>query len=202
LKKSIKDNKKFVLICSNPDSIEQNSKYLELDIEALNMSGIVFDEYVVLDNRNKTKVQEVLSDSSLIMLCGGNTYQQNKFFNEINLKKYISNIDAPVIGISAGSINAADNVYNSPECEEDIENPHILAGLNLTKINIEPHFDINSNNKIQMNSILSESHNRKIYGLPDGSYIKNDNIYGKCYVIHNGEIELICEDGEQYKICD
>lgn len=52
LKNSIKNNKKFVLVCSNPDSIEQNSQYLELDIKALNMSGITFDEYIVLDNRN------------------------------------------------------------------------------------------------------------------------------------------------------
>lgn len=145
-------------------------------------------------------MQGVLKDSSLILLCGGNTYQQNKFFNEIDLKKYLVGIDATVIGISAGSINAADVVYNSPESIEDLNNPYILSGLNLTKINIEPHFDINSDNKIQIESILAESHNRKIYGLPDGSYIKDDTIYGRCYEIYNGEIKLICEDGEQYKL--
>lgn len=200
LKSSLNDNKKFVLVCSNPEAIEQNSRYLELDIKALNMSGIVFDEYVVLDNRNKTEVQEVLNNSSLILLCGGNTYQQNKFFNEINLKKYIANTDAPVVGISAGAINAADTVYNSPECVEDMLKPYILSGLNLTKINIEPHFDINNDNEIQMKSILSESYKREIYGLPDGSYIKDDTVYGECYKIYKGKIKLICKDDEQCKI--
>ena len=62
---------------------EQNDKFLEMDIEALKLSGLYFDEYLILDNRNKTKIPEVLKDSSLIFLCGGNTYIQNQFFNEI-----------------------------------------------------------------------------------------------------------------------
>lgn len=73
----IKDNKKFVLVCSNPGNIEQNSKYLEVDITALNMSGIFFDEYAALDNRNKKNVNEIIKDSPLIILCSGNTYLQN-----------------------------------------------------------------------------------------------------------------------------
>lgn len=139
----------------NPENIEQNSKYLELDITALNMSGIFFDEYVLLDNRNKKNVNEIIKDSSLIILCGGDTYLQNQFFNEINLKKYIAKVNATIVGISAGAINAADTVYNSPECEKDSLKPEILVGLNLTKINVEPHFDINNSNNIKMNLYLN-----------------------------------------------
>ncbi len=202
LKESLRENKKFVLVSSNPEAIEQNSKYLELDVIALNMSGIFFDEYAVLDNRNKDNVKEILKDSSLIMLCGGNTYRQNQFFNEIDLKKYILTLDTTIVGISAGSINAASIAYNSPECEEDTLNPELLSGLGLTNINIEPHFDVNNNNKMQMDSILSQSYKRVIYGLPDGSYIKNNTLYGEGYKIHNGEIKLICNNDEKYKICD
>ena len=134
--------------------------------------------------------------------CGGNTYRQNQFFNEIDLKKYILTLDTTIVGISAGSINAASIAYNSPECEEDTLNPELLSGLGLTNINIEPHFDVNNNNKMQMDSILSQSYKRVIYGLPDGSYIKNNTLYGEGYKRHNGEIKLICNDDEKYKICD
>ena len=196
MKKSLKSNKKFVLIASNPFNFEQNDKFLEMDIEALKLSGLSFDEYLILDNRNKTKIPEVLKDSSLIFLCGGNTYIQNQFFNEINLKKYIKGLDATIVGISAGAINSAEEVFNSPEKEDELSNPYILVGLGLTEFNIEPHFDINSNNTIQIKSILDESYNRVIYGLPDGSYIEGNKVYGRCYKIYKGNIEIICNDNE------
>ena len=111
-----------------------------MDIEALKLSGLYFDEYLILDNRNKTKIPEVLKDSSLIFLCGGNTYIQNQFFNEINLKEYIKELDSTIVGISAGAINFADIVFNSPEEDNDLSNPCILVGLGLTEFNIEPSF--------------------------------------------------------------
>lgn len=196
MKKSLKNNKKFVLIASNPFNFEQNDKFLEMDIEALKLSNLSFDECLILDNRNKTKVSEVLKDSSLIFLCGGNTYIQNQFFNEIDLKNYIKELDSTIVGISAGAINSADIVFNSPEEDNDLSNPYILVGLGLTEFNIEPHFDIHNDNILQMKSILDESYKRVIYGLPDGSYIVGNKVYGKCYKIYQGNIEIICNDNE------
>ena len=196
MKKSLKNNKKFVLIASNPFNFEQNDKFLEMDIEALKLSNLSFDECLILDNRNKTKVSEVLKDSSLIFLCGGNTYIQNQFFNEIDLKNYIKDLDSTIVGISAGAINSADIVFNSPEEDNDLSNPYILVGLGLTEFNIEPHFDIYNDNILQMKSILDESYKRVIYGLPDGSYIVGNKVYGRCYKIYQGNIEIICNDNE------
>ena len=196
MKKSLKNNKKFVLIASNPFNFEQNDKFLEMDIEALKLSNLSFDDCLILDNRNKTKFSEVLKDSSLIFLCGGNTYIQNQFFNEIDLKNYIKDLDSTIVGISAGAINSADIVFNSPEEDNDLSNPYILVGLGLTEFNIEPHFDIHNDNILQMKSILDESYKRVIYGLPDGSYIVGNKVYGRCYKIYQGNIEIICNDNE------
>ena len=49
---------------------------------------------------------------------------------------------------------------------------------------------------IQMKSILDESFKRVIYGLPDGSYIESNKVYGRCYNIYKGNIEIICNDNE------
>ncbi len=200
MKKSLKSNKKFVLIASNPFNFEQNDKFLEMDIEALKLSGLSFDEYLILDNRNKTKIPEVLKDSSLIFLCGGNTYIQNQFFNEINLKKYIKGLYSTIVGISAGAINCAEEVFNSPEEDDDLSNSSILVGLGLTEFNIEPHFDINNDNTIQNKAVLNESYKRVLYGLPDGSYINDNKVFGKCYRIYQGNVELICQDNEVVKL--
>ena len=66
----------------------------------------------------------------------------------------------------------------------------------MTTINVEPHFDCDNPNKIQMDAIIKESNNRVIYGLPDKSYVFNNKIYGKCYRVYKGNIELISNDDE------
>lgn len=196
LKKSLNSYNKFVLVASNPNNYEQNDEFLNLDSKALEASGFKFKEYITLDYRNKDNIKNTLDNCSLIFLCGGDTYQQNLFFNDINLKKYLKDLGCCIVGISAGAINSAKNVFNSPEKEEDFKTSFVLNGLDLTNINIEPHFDKKNNNKIKMNTILEESYNRNIYGIEDGSYILDNVVYGKCYKIHNWEITLIC-DNEQ-----
>ena len=200
MKESINDYDKFVIIASDADNYEQNDYYLKLDMDVLAMSGINFKENVVLDNRNKDDIVNVLKNSSLIFLSGGDTLKQNIFFNEINLKEYIKNIDACIGGISAGAINSAKIVFNSPEEEKDLTNPSILEGLGLTTINVEPHFDCDKISKIQMDAILKESNNRVIYGLPDKSYIFNNKVYGKCYRVYKENIELISNDDEVVEV--
>ena len=200
MKESINDYDKFVIIASDADNYEQNDYYLKLDMDVLAMSGINFKENVVLDNRNKDDIVNVLKNSSLIFLSGGDTLKQNIFFNEINLKEYIKNIDACIVGISAGEINSAKIVFNSPEEEKDLTNPSILEGLGLTTINVEPHFDCDKISKIQMDAILKESNNRVIYGLPDKSYIFNNKVYGKCYRVYKENIELISNDDEVVEV--
>ena len=196
MKESINDYDKFVIIASDADNYEQNDYYLKLDMDVLAMSGINFKENVVLDNRNKEDIGNILKNSSLIFLSGGNTFQQNMFLNAIKLKDYIKETDACIVGISAGAINSAEIVFSSPENEKDLTRSVILKGLALTTINVEPHFDLDNPNKIQMDSIIKESNNRIIYGLPDKSYIFNNKVYGKCYRIYKENIELISNDDE------
>ena len=200
LKRSLKNNKKFVLIASDPANFEKNDKLLSLDIVALKLSGIIFEENFVLDNRNKNNISKVLEDVSLIFLCGGDTFVQNNFFNDIKLKDYIKDLNCTIVGISAGAINLALDVFNSPEEVSDLINPSIMVGLGLTEYNIEPHFNINNDNTIQKTAILDESYKRVIYGIPDGSYIKDNTVYGECYKIYQGNIEQICNDSEVVKL--
>lgn len=206
LKENLKGNKKVVFVVSDgSQEHEKNMVYANIFFGSLKMVGIEFENYYVLENTTRDKASEYIDGADLVFLCGGRTSYQMKFFNEINLKELLSSYDGIVIGQSAGAINMADLVFNSPE---DIENPDpiIYSGLGLTNINIEPHFQVDDSSfdevdRFQRNSILEESKKRVIYGQCNGSHIMiaNDDvvtIFGETYKIENGEVKLICNDKE------
>lgn len=209
IKNSLNGNNAILFIASSPDDKEKISLYTKLLFEGLKLSGILFDEYLVLDSSTTDNIEEYLGKANMIFLSGGDTYIQNEFFKRINLREKLEKFNGVIIGQSAGAINMADDVFNSPEEMEKSE-PIFFEGLGLTDINIEPHFMLDDSSfdeseKYQRSAIISESNNRKIYGQCNGSHILIDNdgnatIYGETYLISNGQISLICENGYNKEI--
>ena len=204
IKNSLNGNNTLLFIASSPDDEEKINLYTNLLFEGLKLSGISFNEYLVLYSSTADNAQEYIDKANMIFLSGGDTYVQNEFFKRINLREKLEKFNGLIIGQSAGAINMADDVFNSPEEMENSE-PVFFKGLGLTNINIEPHFMLDDSNfdeseKYQRDAILSESNNRKIYGQCNGSHILIDNdgtatIYGETYLISNGQISLACENG-------
>lgn len=209
IKNSLNGNNTLLFIASSPDDKEKINLYTKLLFEGLKLSGISFNEYLVLDSSTVDNAQEYIDKANMIFLSGGDTYIQNEFFKRIHLREKLEKFNGLIIGQSAGAINMADDVFNSPEEMEKSE-PVFFKGLGLTNINIEPHFMLDDSNfdeseKYQRNAILSESNNRKIYGQCNGSHILIDNdgnitIYGETYLISNGQILLACENGYNREI--
>ena len=204
LKQYLKGYKKIVYIAADSKDREKVISYSKLLFEALKLSGIEFENYYVIDDTTKENAQEYIENADLIFLSGGDTYIEMQFFNEINLKELLALFNGVIIGQSAGSINMATDVFNSPEEQENSE-PIYFGGLGLTDINTEPHFVLDANgfddNELyQRNYILAESFKRKIYALCDTSHILIDNneeiMYGESYIIQNGVIEKICDHCE------
>ena len=208
LKKTINRFDTIVYIASNPSDIEKVTEYSNLLFEALKLSDIAFKNYYILDDRTKHNVTNYIKQADLIFLSGGDTYIQNQFFNEMNLKYLLKEYNGVIIGQSAGSINLAENVYNSPENGTNSEPVH-FTGLGLTEINIEPHFNIEPSNfneleNYQRDNILGESLSKTIYALCDESHIfETDNsivVYGQSYIIRRGIISLLCNNKESFII--
>lgn len=208
IKQYLKANNSILFISADSKDREKIIQYSNLLFEALKLSGISFKEYNVLDNETKNNAQELIDKADFIFLSGGDTYVQNCFFNEINLKELLNNFDGIIMGQSAGSINMATNVFNSPEAKEESE-PIYFEGLGLTELNIEPHFILDSKDfddceSYQRNYILKESQKRTIYALRDTSHILivngKETIYGESYIIKDGNISMICENGQYYLI--
>lgn len=198
LKKQIKTQNTFVMLASDPTAYEKNDQFLQLDRQALTLSGLHFQEYLVLDNRNKDKVKTVLDQASLVILAWGNTHQQNQFFSAIDLGKYLKSIDCPIVGISAGAMNCGEIVINSSEKSKNPDLPLILKGMGISQYTIVPHFEKKKKNPDEMKLIIQASQKMKIYALQDGSYLLNDTIYGRCDLIYQGKITKICDTWESF----
>jgi dipeptidase E len=117
-----------------------------------------------------------------MILSGGHVPTQNRFFEKIRLRDLLKSCEGVVLGISAGSMNSADEVYAQPEEEGEAVDPayrRFLPGLGLTKTNLLPHYqenkdDVLDGRRIYADIACPDSMGRTFYAIPDGSYLLID----------------------------
>lgn len=186
-----------LFICSHPDSAYLTDKYAGDMDEAFSGAGISFASLTVLDSRSDAHASELIAQSDLIILAGGHVPTQNEYFARIGLRELLKGYHGVIMGVSAGSMNAADTVYVQPEMEGESISPDFrrwLPGLSLTHTNLLPHYqqvkDWYLDGKRLFEDITyADSHGHAFYALVDGSYL----------YIENGREELL---GESYRIAD
>ena len=195
-------------ICSDPDNYERTDFYCGSVREGFEISGVAFSEYQILDRRNQGKTAELVQNADLIILMGGHVPTQNRFFAEIQLRERLEDFDGVIVGISAGSMNSADEVYAQPELEGEAVSPEyrkFLPGLGLTKNMILPHYQKNKDDVVDGLRIYEEiaypdSMGRKFYVLPDGSYLYvhdgREELRGEAWLIEDGAMRKISEEGD------
>ena len=172
---------------------------------AFKKSGFTVKQWNTFKLFEKKILPRMIEQSNMIILAGGHVPTQNKFFQHIHLKEHLKNYDGLIIGISAGSMNAATTVYAQPEKIGEVKSKtyqRFLEGLGLTDISIIPHYtDVKDerldNKRIMEDVTLPDSYKKKFYALEDGAFIVQDEnkIYGNCYVIKDGKIKKVCSTG-------
>ena len=210
-------NSRFLIFASDPtDTVMAEHVKRELH-DAFSLSGFSLEEiryfdYQYIENYRtqhectpKTAAKEALKEAlqwaDVFFLAGGHVPTENAFMKECNLKELISDneiFDGIFIGLSAGSMNAADEVYLTPECEGESIDPAYVkfsAGLGFTRINLVPHFEhiktaILDGQSLLKDIIAQDSLNRDIYLIPDGSYFMIRNgiteFFGDGMIMRNG----------------
>jgi peptidase E len=143
--KDVKSISHLLFVCSNPTVFDKTDLYAPLTREAFELSGIPVKDMTILDSRTDKNMAELVKNSDVIFLAGGVTPIQMEYFKKINLTKELHKYnDKIIIGQSAGAMNLAKVVYNSPEIYEMQDTvTTYYEGLGFSDINIEPHFDIN-----------------------------------------------------------
>ena len=195
-------------ICSDPNDREKMDFYALLTKKTFEDAGFAFERFCTLDGRNEDIAAELVRGSNLLILSGGHVPTQNRFFEKIRLRDLLKNYEGVVIGISAGSMNSADEVYAQPEEEGEAIDPayrKFLRGLGLTKTRLLPHYqeikdDVLDGLRVFEDIACPDSIGKTFYAVPDGSYLfidgDKEELRGEAYAVRDGIIRQISSRGE------
>lgn len=203
----------FLIFSSDPADYAMGDHLKKEMWDAFSLSGFDIEEMRVFDDRAigdspEASLREALRWADVLLLAGGHAPTQNAFLKKCKMKKILrdkSVFDGIIIGISAGSINAASEAYLIPELEGESLNPNFVRftdGLGLSNLNIVPHLEYMSTRDLDGQKIIDEiiaedSQGKDIYLIDDGSYfiIKDGmtEFFGSGYVMRDGEIRPLVD---------
>lgn len=216
LREAVPQNANALFIPANPDDRFNTAGLTHAYRGAFERQGLTFNRFAYLDHSNKDAAERLVTTSQFIVLGGGHLPTQMAFFEEIRLRKYINKVEGVVLGISAGSMNSAIEVYATPEEPGEGTDPdfcRFIAGLGLTRRQIVPHMNTYRTHYVDglrlFEDIIfpdSEGRNdydgmpREFYVLPDNSFIYDDGttetIYGEAWLCRAGRMRRICGTGQ------
>lgn len=196
-----------LFVASSPADHDRTDFYAGDMAGAFARAGILFSEWRILDDLTADRARELVAWSDFIILMGGHVPTQNEFFTRIGLGRLLAGYPGVVMGISAGTMNAAETVYAQPE--EDGETApsfrRFYPGLGLTELMICPHYQqvkdwLLDGKRLYGEITEADSMGHTFHIFPDGTYIYKDGneyaIYGKCWRMKDGITELLSpEDG-------
>lgn len=200
-------NPKCLFICSAPDDPGFTDRVSCEMAAAFREAGMEFSRLYKLDRRNQGDAQMLIWKSDLIILSGGHVPTQNEFFQEIHLKELLENYQGVILGISAGTMNAAARVYAQPEeaGESVPEFRRFLPGLGITHVNVLPHYQqvkdyMLDGKRLFEDVTYADSYGERFFVFVDGTYllIEDDQtfLYGQAYCLQDGQMEQISELGD------
>ena len=202
---AIKPHQNVMIIAGDPYDDGLNDEMSDTFYKCFQRLGVSFLGCRLVDHRQPYITKEEIQQCSLIMLAGGHVPTQNQFFHEIHLKECLQDYDGVILGVSAGSMNAATSVYSQPERKGEALDPHYqrwMQGLGLCDINILPHYNdfkggMLDGMKIYEEIVARDSIGHCFYILKDGSYVhlKNNTytLYSEIYQMKDANMKCICE---------
>lgn len=151
------------------------------------------------------EIEEILRESALVYVTGGNTFLLNHRLHISGvmpyLKKKIQN-GLPVVGVSAGMIICGPNILTSRDMNT-VQTPH-FDGLNLIPFNFFAHYADDGYGQSVQDDWLADYHffhNNPVIMLTDGAYVKVDGkkttlVRGEAWILRKGEEKERLEPGK------
>lgn len=205
IREALPAHPRCLFIASSPGDRDATCRFGGHMFIAFAEAGISFSAYQVLDGYNAEEAVKLIAASDFIILAGGHVPTQNDFFQQIGLKQLLEDFEGVVMGISAGSMNSAYEVYAQPEEEGESHSDFVRfrPGLGLTHAQVCPHYQkvkdtLLDGLRLFEDITYADSRNHTFFALRDGSYILvedgKETLFGEAYRIRNGILELICVD--------
>ena len=207
-----KPGSRCLIACAAPDAFAHNDEMRDTFAAAFAFHGLTYKSFDLLDARNEECAQELVKGSDFVLLAGGHVPTENAFFARLGLRSLLEDYSGIVMGISAGSMNAADVVYAQPEETGESLDPdfeRFLPGLGLTQLNILPHYQMVKDNildgrRLYEDITFEDSIGHAFLVLVDGSYVLEEEdrceVCGEAYLIFSGKMMKICEEGEMLSL--
>ena len=201
LKNALPKTSRALFICADPNRPAFTDHIAQDMRSALEHEGYDFTDFQILDGRNEDAAASLVSSAGLIILAGGHVPTQNAFFQKIGLKACMKRFDGVLIGVSAGSMNCAENVYAQPEEAGEALSPDYrrwLPGLGVTQTMLLPHYQMVKDScvdglKLFAEITLPDSVGHTFYAIPDGSFLLGRNgreiLFGEARRIRDGHME-------------
>ena len=194
-------------LASDPYGHERTDEMCRAFAQSFSDAGLPLADLIPCDSRNQEEIGELLPQCGFLMLCGGHVPTQNHFFAQIGLPALLQSYHGIILGMSAGSMNAARIVYAQPEEPGEASDPHFsrwLPGLGLTETRILPHFQCIRRWRVDGETIedlaLADSKKHPFLALAGGSYILradgHETLYGEAWYFADGTCELVNEEGQ------
>ena len=207
LRRCLPDRIRCLFITSAPDDQAFTERVAEEMRSCFVEAGFHIPELDILDRRNQKDAQLLIWKSDFIILAGGHVPTQNAFFQDIGLRELIKDYQGVILGISAGTMNAADRVYVQPEepGESVPEFPRFAEGLALTDVNILPHYQMVKDNYLDGRRLFedityADSWGECFYVFVDGTYLLIEHgkttLWGEAYRLSDGHMEQISALGD------
>ena len=207
IREDLPENPSCLFVASSPDDRAATCQFGAAMFCAFAEAGIHFSGFQILDRWTEEFAAELIMQSDFIILAGGHVPTQNAFFQEIGLRELIKEYQGVVLGISAGTMNAADRVYIQPEepGETVPEFQRFGEGLGITRINVLPHYQMVKDNYLDGRRLFedvtfADSWGECFYVFVDGTYLLIEEgrttLHGEAYRLADGVMEQISKVGD------
>ena len=207
LRSSLPEKIRCLFVASSPDDPNSTERFGGDMAACFEEAGFDFSDFQILDRRNQHEAQMLIWKSDLIILAGGHVPTHNAFFQEIGLGELLRNYQGVVMGISAGTMNAAKRVYVQPEepGASVPEFPRFADGLDITRVNVLPHYQMVKDSyldgrRLYEDITFADSYGECFYVFPDGTYLLIEEgrttLYGEAHRLSDGVMEQISQVGE------
>lgn len=174
LAEDLKGAKSITFIPTSLEDTEKVDIYINMNLRWFENIGIMYEKVnVIVDEISIVDAQAYIESSDVVFLMGGLPDAQYKLIMDKQIDKTMKGKkNGMVIGVSAGSLNMAQNCIITRD--EDYPDPIILPSIKLVDINVEIHFDENDEVRVDDVKYLSKQVG-SVYCIKDDSAIRIEN---------------------------
>ena len=204
-----KPDSRCLMIAAFPANHAQNDQMTWFYHEAVKNAGLSVACFDLWDDRTPPMSREKFRSYDAIFPAGGHVPTQRRWFESIALRELLIGYEGLVICTSAGSMNAAREVYGWPEEPGESLDPNhelFFPGLGLAETVVLPHYQMMKDAWLDGRPLFADitfghSMGKTFYAIPDGSFVLVEDgaetLYGEGWRIRDGRMEPVCAAGER-----